>query len=153
VASSQTISIIPSEQDATITATLLIRQTYKYLKVNYIFFDKDQNEISMDNNPTVEDETLKLNSTFHSCTKDKENGISFNYAITDLWLPDRNNNIIKCTVSRNGTQYVLTETLRFGPKGSSGTQYTFLLEMLDGKNALTIGEDLTVEAILLNSNG
>jgi hypothetical protein len=31
--------------------------------------------------------------------------------------------------------------LRFGPKGSNGTHNTFLLEMLDGKNALVINKD------------
>jgi hypothetical protein len=31
--------------------------------------------------------------------------------------------------------------LQFGPKGSSGTHNTFLLEMLDGKNALIINDE------------
>jgi hypothetical protein len=58
----------------------------------------------------------------------------------------------------------LQEDLRFGTKGSNGTSNTFILEMLDGKNALTTttgskptGSDyydtLRIEAILIKGNG
>jgi hypothetical protein len=50
----------------------------------------------------------------------------------------------------------LHEILRFGPRGSSGTHNTFLLEMLDGKNALIVRngiDELRVKAILLDAKG
>jgi hypothetical protein len=74
------------------------------------------------------------------CSKDST-GYSFNYAIDDSWNQNKNNNIIQCTVSINGTEFILSETLQFGLKGTSGTAYTFILEMLDGKNAISVDKD------------
>ena len=138
---------------------------------NKLIEDNKENNISWDlyiNNETF----FSVQSEFYTNTnypsKD-ENGKTvlntiFTYSILNSWSRDRNNNTIRCKVTVDGKDYLLQEELRFGPKGSNGTSNTFILEMLDGKNALTTtgGEKpegsnyfdtLRVEAILIKGNG
>lgn len=80
----------------------------------------------------------------------------FNYTIKNKWEESLGNNIIQCSVWVDGQLYkTLTETLRFGKKGTSGTGLTFILEMLDGKNAIYLDDDkeLRVQAILIKESG
>jgi hypothetical protein len=88
-----------------------------------------------------------------------EDGINttFTYAIQDSWQQSRDNNHITCVIKIGDTEYRLQEELRFGPKGSNGTNITFLLEKLEGKNALTYtdakDDTLSIEALLIDNNG
>ena len=140
-----------------------INREYKYFKIIHKYYDSDDEEVTFESSP-VSDLMFKLSSTFHTgtstpTTDDKgkrQINTLFEYSILNNWNQSRNNNTIKCTISRNGQEIVLTETLRFGKKGTSGTSRTFLLEMLNGKNALVIDDEdkiLRIEALLVDSNG
>ena len=88
---------------------------------------------------------------------------TFNYRIENNWYPmRRNTNYIKCIIEtkKNSHKYILNEMLRFGTKGSSGTNNTFLLEFLEGKNTLFIDNinndsenSLKIRAVLIDGNG
>lgn len=79
----------------------------------------------------------------------------FDYSISDIWQQGKSNNTIQCIVDLGIETSSHSESLRFGPKGSSGTENTFLLEMLNGKNAIIAnkGEVLPIKVILFNANG
>ena len=79
----------------------------------------------------------------------------FDYSISDIWQSSKSNNTIQCIVDLGVETSSYSESLRFGPKGSSGTENTFLLEMLNGKNAIVAnkGETLLIKVILFNANG
>ena len=63
----------------------------------------------------------------------------FIYTILENLNPNASDNTVQCEVFVSGQLYLtLTETLRFGKQGSNGTTNTFLLEMMDGKNALPL---------------
>ena len=138
---------------------------------NKLLEDNKENNISWDlylNNETsftVQSE-FYTNTNYPSKDENKKTVLNtiFTYSILNSWSRDRNNNTIRCKVTVDGKDYLLQEELHFGPKGSNGTSDTFILEMLDGKNALTTtaGEKpegsnyfdtLRVEAILIKGNG
>lgn len=79
----------------------------------------------------------------------------FDYSISDIWQQSKSNNTIQCIVDLGIETSSHSESLRFGPKGSSGTENTFLLEMLNGQNAIIAkkGEVLSIKVILFNANG
>ena len=79
----------------------------------------------------------------------------FDYSISDIWQQSKSNNTIQCIVDLGVETSSHSESLRFGPKGSSGTENTFLLEMLNGQNAIIAkkGEVLPIKVILFNANG
>ena len=160
----KTFMINPLEQ-STINASFRILQEHKYLKVA-IGYSKDQDYDILPDDPKFfvwlgEEETeLRLNSDAYVNTYyPSEDGVIqsyFEYEISSIWTQDRNNNFIQCSIDIDGQVYLINEILQFGPKGSNGTHNTFLLEMLDGKNALIVNDEqkkLRVRAILLNANG
>lgn len=79
----------------------------------------------------------------------------FDYSISDIWQSSKSNNTVQCIVDLSIETSSHSESLRFGPKGSSGTENTFLLEMLNGQNAIVAnkGEVLPIKVILFNANG
>ena len=88
-----------------------------------------------------EDQSLKTNK--------------FNYSINNSYNSNFTDNNISCTITIDNQNYVLNDVLRFGPRGSNGTNNTFFIEMLDGKNAVTIGDTngLRLQAILIDPSG
>ena len=113
----------------------------------------------------TEQPSFKSKSVLYTNTsypgENKTLNTSFNYSILNSYTQERNNNTIRCIVNlKNGKRCELTETLRFGPKGSSGTSNTFILEILENKNALVYDDDdnpeskeLKIEAVLINNTG
>ena len=93
--------------------------------------------------PTIKDDGTRNLNTY------------FDYSIYGVWYKDRSNNSIRCRVTIDDKDYLLQEELRFGTKGSNGTNNTLILEMTDGKNALTVGggETLTIDAMLIKGDG
>lgn len=137
-----------------------LNRDYSYIKLTMEYYDSEDSPL--DSNLIQVDRLLfKLQSTFFTNElipqQDGENLIIDNklwYSIANNWNQSRNNNTIKCKISVAGVETVLIETLRFGKQGTSGTQNTFLLEMLDGKNALsTTDKELKIEACLIGENG
>ena len=88
---------------------------------------------------------------------------TFTYAIQDSWQQSRDNNYITCVIKIGDIEYRLQEALRFGIKGSNGTNTTLILEMLDGKNAFVCDEkdeegnikigEMSIEALLVGNDG
>ena len=68
------------------------------------------------------------------------------YTINSSHRQQNNNNTVKCVVVRNQIEYTAIKELSFGTAGTAGTDYTFVLDFADNRqNALTIGEDKTIE--------
>lgn len=165
---SKTFLINPLEQSV-INTSFSILQEHKKLKI-VIGYSKDQEYNTLPDNPRFfiwlgKDDT-KFQLDADSCVNtyypvvDKNGNKTiqsyFDYSISTIWSQDRSNNFIQCSVDIDGQVHTLHEIMRFGPRGSSGTHNTFLLEMLDGKNALIIKEgisELKVRAILLDAKG
>ena len=90
----------------------------------------------------------------------------FDYSISNVWYKDRSNNTIRCRVTIDDRDYLLQEELRFGTKGSNGTNNTLILEMMDGKNSIVFKPNddktakvddeygiLKVDAMLIKGDG
>ena len=165
---SKTFMINPLEESV-INTSFSILQEHKKLKI-VIGYSKDQEYNTLPDNPRFfiwlgKDDT-KFQLDADSCVNTyypivDGNGKKtiqsyFDYSISTIWSQDRSNNFIQCSVDIDGQVHILHEILRFGPRGSSGTHNTFLLEMLDGKNALIVRngiDELRVKAILLDAKG
>jgi hypothetical protein len=63
------------------------------------------------------------------------------YKIKSHYTHSYSNNTIKCIVTKNKIKYTAVKELTFGPAGTSGTDYTFILDFNDGVNALTLKSD------------
>lgn len=165
---SKTFMINPLEESV-INTSFSILQEHKKLKI-VIGYSKDQEYNILPNNPKffiwLGENNTKFQLDADSCVNTyypvvDENGNKtiqsyFDYSISTIWSQDRSNNFIQCSVDIDGQVHILHETLQFGPRGSNGTHNTFLLEMLDGKNALVIDDnigELRVKAILLDAKG
>lgn len=129
-------------------------------EIELLFDGKKIDENNQLNNiKFIEWEVPKGNNSMISYDSDwntNKNSLIFKYSILSTLDLSRGNNIIKCTVNMGGKNYYLQEELRFGRKGTSGTYDTFILEMLDGKNALSIAEDdnrLRIKALLIKKDG
>ena len=129
-------------------------------EIELLFNGKKIDENNQLNNiKSIEWEVPKGNDSMISYDSDwntDKNSLIFKYSILSTLDLSRGNNIIKCTVNMGGKNYYLQEELRFGRKGTSGTYDTFILEMLDGKNALSIAEDdngLRIKALLIKKDG
>lgn len=165
---SKTFMINPLEESV-INTSFSILQEHKKLKI-VIGYSKDQEYNTLPDNPRFfiwlgQDDT-KFQLDADSCVNTyypivDENGNKtiqsyFDYSISTIWSQERSNNFIQCSVDIDGQVHTLHEILRFGPRGSNGTHNTFLLEMLDGKNALIVNDEqqktLRVKAILLDAS-
>lgn len=96
------------------------------------------------------------------------------FRIKSYYSQGNNNNTIQCRVVRNGIVYTAIKDLTFGVQGTTGTDYTFVLDYEDSnKAAITVGDseystivaklydynnqeievkDKTIEWVLLNSS-
>ena len=77
------------------------------------------------------------------------------YKIRSYYSQTYNNNTIKCIVTRNNITYTAVKELTFGPAGTSGTDYTFVLDFEGNTTALTIGDNkaVIVKAMLYDYEG
>lgn len=69
------------------------------------------------------------------------------YKIKSHYTHDYSNNTIKCVVTKNKIKYTTVKELTFGPAGTSGTDYTFVLDFNSGITALTLNSDFTQNEI------
>lgn len=76
-----------------------------------------------------------------SKNNDIKNQNSQRYKIKNHFSQTYNNNTIKCVVTRNEIEYVSYKELTFGPAGTSGTNYTFVLDFMGSNQALTLASD------------
>lgn len=155
--------------EAEIDSVFTINQEHQYIRVGVgINYSQEGFNIEdlADDGKTMKIDTpsLKLQSQFYTNTNypttdsagNRQLSTSFKYAIADSWSRSRTNNTIRCKVAIGDKIYELSEELRFGTKGSNGTNNTFLLEMMDGKNALVIDsadKELQIRALLIHNNG
>lgn len=65
------------------------------------------------------------------------------YRIKSHYTNNYSNNTIKCVVTKNKIKYTTVKELTFGPAGTSGTDYTFVLDFNSGITALTLKSDFT----------
>lgn len=109
-----------------------------------------------------EDEYEPAEDGFYHVIKygEKDIGIrennNFFYTIKSSYNQTLVNNTIKCIVTRNDTTYTAVKEFTFGPAGTSGTDYTFVLDFATKENALTINGDklaCTVQAKLYDYTG
>ena len=165
---SKTFMINPLE-GSVINTSFNVLQEHKKLKI-VIGYSKDQEYNTLPDNPRFfiwlgqDDTKFQLDAdscvnTYYPVMDDNGNKTIqsyFDYSISTIWSQERSNNFIQCSVDIDGQVHTLHEILQFGPRGSNGTHNTFLLEMLDGKNALIVNDEqqktLRVKAILLDAS-
>ena len=74
------------------------------------------------------------------------------YKIDSHYDNSKTNNTIKCIVTKNGVQYTAVKELTFGPAGTSGTNYTFVIDFVSNESALTLKSDFadgeTIPAVI-----
>lgn len=68
------------------------------------------------------------------------------YKIAYMYSQTKSNNTVKCNIVRNKVAYSAVKEMTFGPIGTSGTDYTFILDFNNGQTALTIGDESAVFA-------
>lgn len=62
------------------------------------------------------------------------------FRIKNYYAANATNNVVSCSVQKGGLIYTAEKELLFGPKGTSGTDYTFLLRMQPGRSCLYVGD-------------
>lgn len=70
------------------------------------------------------------------------------YRIRSFYSQNYSNNTIKCIITKNKIKYTAIKELTFGPAGTSGTDYTFVLDFDGGVSALTLKSDYKDEEIV-----
>lgn len=68
-------------------------------------------------------------------TYDISNQNTQRYRVKKQYDSSKTNNTIQCIVKRDGIEYIAQKELSFGPAGTSGTDYTFVLDFIDPNNA------------------
>ena len=66
------------------------------------------------------------------------------YRIKSHYSSSYSDNTIKCVITKHKIKYTAIKELTFGPAGTSGTDYTFVLDFEDNVNAMTIGDTAKV---------
>ena len=78
------------------------------------------------------------------------------YTINEIYSETNTNNTIQCELTRDGTglTYKTSTTMTFGATGTAGTDYTFVIEPVNGNGIYTAesGENLTFAAKLYDYN-
>lgn len=78
------------------------------------------------------------------------------YRIAYMYSQTKSNNTVKCNIVRNKVSYSAIKEMTFGPIGTSGTDYTFILDFNNGATALTVNNKdraVTVRARLYDYEG
>lgn len=97
-------------------------------------------------------ETVKIEEQFK---KELIGAPCFFYKIPSRLMAQRGTNLIRCEVKLNDIIYAADYDLTFGEYGSSGTNYTFQIEVISDDKILTANEsnDLTIRAMLYDKKG
>ena len=85
--------------------------------------------------PMVDPETNETKTHYIKNQNDQR------YRIKSFYTHNYSNNTIKCIITKNKIKYTTTKELTFGPAGTSGTDYTFVLDFEGDITALTIGDE------------
>lgn len=75
---------------------------------------------------------------------DITNERTLKYRIRSHYNQSYNNNTIRCRVVKDTLTYTASKELTFGPIGTAGTDYTFVLDFEDRATALTINDNTSV---------
>lgn len=78
------------------------------------------------------------------------------YTIASNYSPSKANNFIECSVTKDGITYHAVKELTFGQSGTSGTDWTFVLDFDNNTNAIIPSsaiDEIGVTARLYNSCG
>jgi hypothetical protein len=76
------------------------------------------------------------------------------YRIRSFYSQTYSNNTIQCKVVKDGVTYLAVKELSFGPAGTNGSDYTFVLDFEKGDSAVTVnGKATTVRARLYDYAG
>lgn len=73
------------------------------------------------------------------------------YYIKSYYNQNYNNNTVQCKMVKNGTTYIATKELTFGPSGSSGTDFTLILDFDNGITAMTDTDDDRSNAVTVTA--
>lgn len=65
------------------------------------------------------------------------------YRINSTYSPSYNNNIIQCSILKDGLKYSTSKELSFGIMGTADTDYTLVLDFDDNKHAMVVGDKET----------
>ena len=71
-----------------------------------------------------------------------------NFRIKEYYSENATNNTVYCSIVKNKVNYTAEVQLFFGPKGTNGTDYTFLLKFEQGRNCLYHYTGRTVNDVL-----
>lgn len=76
------------------------------------------------------------------------------FKIKDNYITTNNNNKVYCVVIKNKLEYIADYNMVFDINGNSGTKYTFILKIKDGKPAITADKEdsLIIEPHLYDYN-
>lgn len=85
--------------------------------------------------PKVDEETGELKTYYIKHQNDQR------YRIKSFYTHNYSNNTIKCIITKDKIKYTTTKELTFGPAGTSGTDYTFVLDFEGDVTALTLASD------------
>lgn len=107
---------------------------------------------------SVTDETVTEISSNNSGTITVEGQTTLDYCIKKNLSNKNNNNTITVEVFKDGQIYSASTQMRFGTAGTSGSDYTLILDWETGKNAVNLSSDinegsLTGTVLLMDSSG
>ena len=150
----------PSESDKSmITPSNKQRFNYSYIKdVSIENFDPEKYQYYIIDGKDKDGKNIYKVATEYKDGIDYYRKISnaFIYSIKQELDYGKTDNTVSCSVEIDGQLFAtFTETLQFGIKGSNGTNFTFVLEMLDNKNGIIIGDQkgLSIQALIVNPSG
>lgn len=114
--------IIPTER------TMIQLEESFYGDADEVTWEKDTNRIHIKRKCESTDESIA-------------NVSAQKYKIKSYYSQSYSDNIIQCKIVKDKITYTATKELTFGTAGTTGTDYTFILDFDNGITALTIGSE------------
>lgn len=110
---------------------------------DYISGNVEQNYVDSNGYQHIFRYGANISSSNSSVSNDADitNQNSQRYRIDNQYDNSKSNNTIKCIVTKNGIKYTAVKELTFGPAGTSGTNYTFVIDFISNDSVLTIGDN------------
>lgn len=114
-------------------------------------FDYGSKSVSSDNSYT----TFTVSNLTNLGSADNQKSPTLKYSIKSYYSAAANNNTITCIIKKGGVEYTGLLTFSFGQAGTTGTDYTLVLEFEDNNfNAITLRttNKFNVRAFLYDQN-